>query len=71
MKLRLVKVITQAHFVLDDGDTLQEVVAEPVPVSAHEWPTYAAEKFPEAVEQLEAQLAARSNGDPLAATSGE
>jgi hypothetical protein len=41
-KLRLVKVIIQPVFVIDDGDTLIENVAKPVEVSAALWPNVVA-----------------------------
>jgi hypothetical protein len=55
-RLRLVKVVTQATFVLDDGESLVEQVANPVTVNASEWPTYATGRFQEQVEALEAEL---------------
>jgi hypothetical protein len=56
-RLRLVKVVAQPHFVLDDGDTVTETVASPVEIPAKDWPAYATEQFPQAVKDLEAQLA--------------
>jgi hypothetical protein len=41
-RLRLVKVVVQAHYVLDDGETLTEQVAEPIAVAAAEWPDFPA-----------------------------
>ena len=58
-RLRLVKVVTQATFVLDNGDSLVEQVANPVTVSAAEWPTYPTGRFLEQVAELEGEL----NGD--------
>jgi hypothetical protein len=55
-RLRLVKVVAQATFVLDDGESLVEQVANPVTVSAAEWPTYANGRFLEQVAALEADL---------------
>jgi hypothetical protein len=55
-RLRLVKVVTQATFVLDDGESLVEQVANPVTVNANEWPTYATGRFQEQVTALEAEL---------------
>jgi hypothetical protein len=55
-RLRLVKVVTQATFVLDDGESLVEQLANPVTVSAAEWPTYAGGRFQEQVAALEAEL---------------
>jgi hypothetical protein len=39
-RLRLVKVVVQPHFVIDDGEQLEERVGEPVQVPAAEWPDY-------------------------------
>ena len=56
MKLRLLKVVVQAVFVLDDGETLTETTAEPVVVPAHEWPTYPTNGFAHAFEALRKQV---------------
>lgn len=55
-KLRLVKVVVQPHFVLDDGENLAEQMAQPVEVAAKDWPAFSAERFPAMVAELEAQL---------------
>jgi hypothetical protein len=55
-RLRLVKVVTQATFVLDDGESLVEQVANPVTVAASEWPGYPNGRFLEQVAALEAEL---------------
>lgn len=55
-KLRLVKVLVQPHFVLDDGESLTEQIAEPVEVKAADWPTYPGEGFADAVRELERAL---------------
>lgn len=55
-KLRLLKIIVQAVFVVDDGDSLVEQPAQPVEVPAAEWPTFATGRFAEGVEQLRAQV---------------
>lgn len=52
MTVRLLKVIVQPIFVSDDGEHLSELVAQPVTVSAAEWPTYPAEGFQRALERL-------------------
>lgn len=57
-KLRLLKVIVQPVFVLDDGESLTEQVAEPVAVPPSEWPTYPTEGFARGVAALSEQLAA-------------
>ena len=69
-KLRLLKVVVQPVFALDDGDQLQELTADAVVVTPAEWPTFATTTFLKGVEQLEAQIAAQMNGDPVAAASG-
>jgi hypothetical protein len=57
MRLRLVKVVCQPHFVLEDDDgNLSEQIAQPITVDAKSWPTFATDEFPKAVERLEAQL---------------
>ena len=55
-KLRLLKVICQPVFVLDDGKSLIEQPAQPVEVPAIEWPTFATGRFAEAYEQLRGQV---------------
>lgn len=45
MTARLLKVVVQPVFVMDDGDQLDEVVAEPVTVSGREWRRFAASSF--------------------------
>lgn len=56
MKLRLVKVVCQPVFVVDDGDTLQEVPTQPVTVSAKDWPGYPGGAFLQQAEALQSQL---------------
>lgn len=41
MKLRLLKVIVQPVFILDDGDTITEQVADAFTVPAGEWRAFA------------------------------
>lgn len=55
-KLRLLKVIVQPVFVVDDGEGLVEHVTQPVEVPAAEWPGFAAGRFAEGFEQLRAQV---------------
>ena len=59
-KLRLLKVMVQPVFAIDDGETLTEVQAEAVVVSPDEWPTYPTSGFAQAVAKLQAEL----NGEP-------
>lgn len=56
MKLRLLKVICQPVFVIDDGESLTEQTAEPVVVSAADWPTYATTAFAAGFEALRQQV---------------
>ncbi len=62
-KLRLLKVIVQPVFVIDDGDSLTEQAAEPQVVSARDWPTYATGPFVEAFETLRQQVEAQPSSD--------
>lgn len=55
-KLRLLKVIVQPVFVIDDDDNLTEQIAEPVVVTAAEWPGYASGGFAEGFEALRLQV---------------
>lgn len=55
-RLRLVKVVVQAHFVIDDGETLEEPESQPIVVQPADWPRFSAETFPEQVAQFEANL---------------
>lgn len=57
-KLRLLKVIVQPVFVVDDGKQLIEQAADPVVVSPADWPTFATTAFVEGMEQLQTQLEA-------------
>jgi hypothetical protein len=55
-KLRLVKVLVQPVFVLDDGETITEVEQPTVTIPACEWPTYSGERFPREVEAWQARI---------------
>jgi hypothetical protein len=55
-RLRLLKVIVQPIFVIDDGETLVEHPVEPVVVSPPEWPSFATGRFLEGFEQLREQV---------------
>ena len=55
-RLRLLKVVCQAVFVLDDGESLTELVTEPVTVQAEEWPSFASERFVAGAAELRARL---------------
>jgi hypothetical protein len=65
VKLRLLKVVCQAVFVIDDGTTLTETAAEPVVVSAAEWPTYATGAFVDAMSRLQDQVERPNDDRPL------
>ena len=54
-RLRLLKVIVQPVFAVDDGEALTETAAEPVVVSPADWPTYPTTGFAEAFTALQAQ----------------
>lgn len=62
MKLRLLKVITQAVFVVDDGENLTEQAAEPVTVPAAEWPHYPMGRFADDVERIRQQVEGPDEG---------
>jgi len=67
-KLRLLKVIVQPVFVVDDGEQLVEQTAEPVVVLPADWPTFATTAFLDGVQQLQEQLDAED--DPPAPRPG-
>jgi hypothetical protein len=43
--VRLLKVVVQPVFVVDDGETLAEQVGQPVEVAAGQWRDFAADAF--------------------------
>lgn len=55
-KLRLVKVLVQPVFMLDDGETLTELEHAAVAIPPDEWPTYSSERFPAELAAWEKQL---------------
>lgn len=55
-KLRLVKVVVQPFFVLDDGENIVELDHTPTVIPASEWPTYSSERFPAEVAAWQAKL---------------
>lgn len=63
-KLRLLKVIVQPVFVVDDGEQLVEQSAEPVVVSPADWPTFATTTFLEGFAQLQEQLGTEDSPEP-------
>ena len=66
--LRLLKVVVQPVFAIDDGETLTETTAEPVVVASADWPTYPATRFLEAVDELQAQLDTGAESPPNGGT---
>lgn len=58
-RLRLLKVIVQPVFVLDDGEELTELTTDPVIVAARDWPDYANTTFAESVADLREQFDAQ------------
>lgn len=65
-RVRLLKVVIQPTFVIDDGTTLIERTSEPVLISAEQWPTYYKEQFLPNVELLEQSINQESsNGDKV------
>ena len=63
-KLRLVKVVVQPVFVLDDGETISEVEHQAVAIPAADWPAYSGERFPAEVEAWQAALDAENGSAP-------
>lgn len=55
-RLRLVKVIVQPVFVLDDGENVVELDHQPIAIPAAEWPSYSSERFPREAAEWEKQL---------------
>ena len=51
-RLRLVKVLVQPVFVLDDGESIVELEHPATAIPASEWPTYSSERFPAEVQAL-------------------
>lgn len=61
MKLRLLKVIVQPVFVLDDGEGLVEQIAQPVSVNPLDWPGYATGPFADELAKLKEQVASNES----------
>jgi hypothetical protein len=56
-RLRLLKVMVQPIFVVDDDEGgLSELIPQAIEVSAQEWPTIATERFAEATAELRLQV---------------
>lgn len=60
-RLRLVKVIVQPVFVLDDGDNVTEIDHDPIAIPAADWAAYSGERFPAEVKAWEAQINAAAD----------
>lgn len=63
-QLRLVKVIVQPVFVIDDGEHITEVEHPPTVIPAAEWPAYSSERFPAEVKAWQAKIDADGEGPP-------
>jgi hypothetical protein len=59
-RLRLVKVLVQPVFVLDDGENVEEIEHGAIAIPAAEWPAYSGERFPAEVAAWQAQLDAEA-----------
>jgi hypothetical protein len=55
-KLRLLHVVVQPYFVIDDGENLEPHICEPVTVTASDWPTFPTTGFAAALDQLQTQI---------------
>lgn len=55
-QLRLVKVIVQPVFLVDDGENLTEMEHPPVAIPAADWPAYSGERFPAEVAAWQERL---------------
>jgi hypothetical protein len=70
VKLRLLKVVVQPVFLLDDGETLTELQHPPTAIPAAEWPSYSNERFPQEVEEWQRRLDADPEAARAAVASG-
>jgi hypothetical protein len=59
-RLRLVKVLVQPVFLLDDGETMTEIEHPVTAIPAAEWPTYSGERFPKEVAVWQGTLNAEA-----------
>jgi hypothetical protein len=55
-KLRLIKVLVQPVFVLDDGENVTEIEHPAVAIPAAEWSDYSGERFPAEVKAWQKRL---------------
>lgn len=63
-KLRLLKVAVQPFFVIDDGESIEEIEHPTAVIPASEWSTYSSERFPREVAEWQAQLDAEAAPAP-------
>lgn len=63
-KLRLIKVVVQPVFVLDDGENITETEHPPVVIAAADWPAYSGERFPAEVAEWQERINAQEKPDP-------
>lgn len=73
-RVRLLKVHVQPVFVIDDGESLEELTGQPIMVSAASWRDFGENSFgPEDLEAIAAQYAAAQEApvpEPHDATEG-
>lgn len=62
-RLRLVKVVVQPFFVVDDGESITEVEHQPTVIPASEWPTYSSGRFEIEVEEWQSRLDSENEED--------
>lgn len=62
-RLRLLKVIVQPVFVVDDGENLVEHAVDPVVVTSEDWPTYPTGGFAAGFAALRSQVETEDQGD--------
>ena len=55
-KIRLIKVVVQPFFVLDDGENIIELEHQATVIPASEWLAYSSERFPREVAEWQARL---------------
>jgi hypothetical protein len=60
-RLRLVKVLVQPVFVVDHGDSIEEIEHPVIAVPSAEWPTYSSERFPREMAEWQSQLDERTS----------
>jgi len=64
-RVRLLKVLVQPVFALDDGENLDPMPEHRVvEIPASEWPTYSSERFPREMVQMQRDLDGDTPGPP-------